>query len=125
MEVAGTAAQVVAGHRCTDLFDQIEDSRLVKNRADQEQPGTVFAAGCGAIVQYPYLQKGAARPRAVLGMFDISARMSVPADALTLAVPINKFQRMVANMDESFLTANTWGNVQRRIASGPDTRGPQ
>jgi uncharacterized protein (DUF169 family) len=93
------------------------------NFDEAEANGVVapFGAGCATIVEYPYLEKDAARPRAVLGMFDISARMTVPADALTLAVPINKFQRMVANMDESFLTTGTWGSVQKRIAGAGHT----
>jgi hypothetical protein len=32
-----------------------------------------FAAGCGSIVQYPYLERYAEMPRAILGMFDVSA----------------------------------------------------
>lgn len=97
------------------------------NFDEAELDGVVapFGAGCATIVEYPYLQNSAARPQAVLGMFDISARMTVPADTLTLAVPINKFQRMVANMDESFLTTETWANVRTRIAPEPNTRGPR
>ena len=44
------------------------------------------------------------RPRAILGMFDVSARPYVPADTLSFAVPMAKFQRMIDNMEESFLT---------------------
>jgi hypothetical protein len=53
-----------------------------------------FSAGCGSIVQYPYLEKDSARPRAVIGMFDVSARLYVPKETLTFAVPMNKFIRM-------------------------------
>lgn len=74
-----------------------------------------FAAGCGSIVQYPYLEKDSERPRAVLGMFDVSARPWAPAGVLTLAVPINKFLRMVEDMEESFLITSSWEKVQRRI----------
>ncbi len=85
---------------------------------DEAEPNAVyapFAAGCAAIVEYPYLEGHAERPRAVLGMFDISARPAVPRDRLTLAVPISKFERMVGNMDESFLLTSTWGGVKKRI----------
>jgi len=74
-----------------------------------------FSSGCGAIVQYPYLEKNSPRPRAVLGMFDISARPFVPADTLTLAVPMGKFARMVADMEESFLTTHSWAQVKKRL----------
>ncbi len=85
---------------------------------DEAEPNGVFcpfSAGCGAIVQYPYLEKAAVRPRAVIGMFDISARPFVPKETLTFAVPVNKFTRMVDNMKESFLTTRTWDKVKKRI----------
>ncbi len=75
-----------------------------------------FCAGCGALVQYPYLERTAASPRAVLGNFDVSARPYVPGQTLSFSVPINKFERMVANMDESFLITPSWGKVRRRLS---------
>jgi hypothetical protein len=54
-------------------------------------------------------------PRAVIGMFDVSARPSVPKDTLSFAVPMKKFETMIANMDESFLITESWRKVQRRI----------
>jgi hypothetical protein len=78
-----------------------------------------FAAGCGSIVQYPYLEMKAENPRAVLGMFDVSARPCVPADVLTIAIPMPKFERMVADMEESFLITESWDKVRSRIAPNP------
>jgi hypothetical protein len=66
-------------------------------------------------VQYPYLETKAATPRAVIGMFDISARPFVPADILTFAAPLSKFTRMVDNMEESFLITPSWAKIQKRI----------
>jgi uncharacterized protein (DUF169 family) len=74
-----------------------------------------FAAGCGSIVLYPYLEKDCDRPRAVLGMFDVSARPFVPENFLTFSVAMKKFVRMVENMDESFLTTRSWSKVKERI----------
>ncbi len=74
-----------------------------------------FAAGCGSMVQYPFLEGLAERPRAVLGMFNVSARPFVPADTLSFAVPMRKFRRMVENMEESFLITPSWEKVHRRI----------
>lgn len=88
---------------------------------DEAEPNGVFApfsAGCGSIVQYPYLEKDAPRPRCVLGMFDVSARPFVPADTLTFAVPMAKFERMVRNMKESFLITSSWAKVKRRVEKG-------
>jgi uncharacterized protein (DUF169 family) len=86
---------------------------------DVADPNGVFApfgAGCGSIIQYPYLERASDLPRAFLGMFDVSARPFVPEDVLSLAVPMNKFERMIDNMDESFLITPSWGKVQKRIA---------
>ena len=81
---------------------------------------TPFTAGCGAIVHHPMAQIGSSDPKAILGMFDVSARPFVEAGVLTLAVPMARFQRMVANMDESFLITPAWGNVSKRMAQKPD-----
>ena len=85
---------------------------------DQSEPNstiTPFGAGCGSIVHYPYLEKDAERPRAVIGMFDVSARSCVPAGVLTFSVPMIKFIKMIDYMDESFLITDSWKKVQKRI----------
>jgi len=74
-----------------------------------------FGAGCSSIVQNPYQEKDQESPRCVIGLFDISARPFVEKDILTFAAPMIKFQRMVANMDESFLITRSWGKVRKRI----------
>jgi uncharacterized protein (DUF169 family) len=87
---------------------------------DQAEPNGVFApfsAGCGSIVQYPYLEAKSKRPRGVIGMFDVSARPFVPEDMLTFSAPINKFKQMVENMEESFLITGSWQKLQKRIGS--------
>jgi len=86
-------------------FDEVDGNRVF----------TPFAAGCASIVLYPYLEMKSESPRAVIGMFDVSARPSVPKDTLSFAVPMKKFETMIANMDESFLITESWRKVQRRI----------
>ena len=86
---------------------------------DAVEPNAVFApfaAGCGSIVQYPYLERTAALPRAVLGMFDVSARPYVPGDVLTFAVPMTRLAAMIENMGESFLITHSWEKVRQRLA---------
>jgi uncharacterized protein (DUF169 family) len=74
-----------------------------------------FSSGCGSIVQYPYLEKDADNPRAVLGMFDVSARPFVSENVLSFSVPMKKFITMVDNIEESFLITYSWSKVQQRI----------
>lgn len=87
---------------------------------DEPEPDAViapFAAGCGSIVRYPYLQKDCDRPKCILGMFDVSARPFVWTGVLSFAVPMQKFTRMVGDMQESFLITQSWAKVQKRIQS--------
>jgi hypothetical protein len=74
-----------------------------------------FGAGCASIVYHPYHELPSQRPRAVLGMFDVSARPYVPAEVLTFAVPWPKFVRMVEDMEESFLITGSWHKVRSRM----------
>jgi hypothetical protein len=77
-----------------------------------------FSSGCASIVYHPYHELQSQRPRAVLGMFDVSARPCVPSEVLTFAVPWPKFVRMVDNMKESFLITGSWQKVRSRIQQG-------
>jgi uncharacterized protein (DUF169 family) len=85
---------------------------------DEADPNGViapFGAGCSSVVQHPYLEGKSSRPRAVIGMFDVTARPMVPKGTLTFSVPMQKFARMVGNMEESFLITDSWKKVQERI----------
>jgi len=86
-------------------FDEVEENGVF----------APFAAGCGSIVHYPYLEKDYPRPRGVIGMFDVSARPCVPEEILTFSVPMKKFTAMIDNMEESFLITDSWSKVKKRI----------
>jgi hypothetical protein len=84
---------------------------------DEAEPNAVicpFGSGCSSMVYHPYLELRSSRPRCVLGMFDISARPCVGRNTLSFAIPIPKFQRMVDNMSESFLTTDSWKDLRKR-----------
>ncbi len=88
--------------------------------ANFDQPGgdgviAPFGSGCSAIVHQPWFQGETENPKAVLGMFDASARPCVPKDVLSFAIPMKKFVTMVGNMDESFLITETWRTVKKRL----------
>lgn len=86
------------------------------DRTDQYGVVAPFAAGCGSIVHYPYFENQSDDPKAVLGMFDPSARPCVPDNALSFSVPMKKFAKMIGYMEESFLVTDTWTRVQKRIS---------
>ncbi len=85
---------------------------------DQVDPNGVicpFGSGCSSIIHYPRLEQERDHPRAVLGMFDPSARPCVPVDILTFAVPMKKFTKMIDSMEESFLITKTWDREKAKI----------
>lgn len=98
---------VLAGLFTLASFDTAEPSGVV----------APFGAGCGSVVLYPYLEKDKPQPKGVIGMFDPSARPHVPAGTLTFAVPLTKFEGLVRNMEESFLTTPTWAVIRKRIVA--------
>ena len=85
---------------------------------DQTDPNgsiTPFGAGCASVVYFPYLESKSEKQRAVIGMFDITARPFVPANVITFAIPFKRFEKMVGYMEESFLTTNSWNKLKSRI----------
>jgi uncharacterized protein (DUF169 family) len=98
-------ADVLAGLFTLASFDEAEQNMVI----------APFGSGCASIVQYPYLEAKSARPRAVIGMFDVSARPYVNKDKLSFATPMSKFKRIVDNMEESFLITPSWAKIQKRI----------
>ncbi|MDI6809127.1 MAG: DUF169 domain-containing protein [Candidatus Eisenbacteria bacterium] len=85
------------------------------DRADNEAVFAPMGSGCASIVGYPYLEAKSENPRCVLGMFDISARPHVPKNSLTFTTPTRRFKEMVLNMDESFLTTESWRTIKKRL----------
>jgi len=86
---------------------------------DQTDPNGVicpFGAGCSSIFYYPWLEQQKESPKAVLGMFDPSARPCVEPDVLTMAFPMKRFEKIVGFMEESFLTTESWDKVKKKIA---------
>jgi uncharacterized protein (DUF169 family) len=103
--------------------DALSGLFTLANFDETELDGVIapMGSGCSSIVMQPFLQGKSPRPRAVLGLFDPSARPCAPPDVLTFAVPMAKFERMVANMDESFLITETWKQMQARMARRIET----
>lgn len=85
---------------------------------DQPQGNGVispFGSGCASIVYHAIQENKKKNPKAILGMFDPSARACVPNDILTFSIPIKKFKKMVSYMEESFLITSTWDKIKNRL----------
>ena len=74
-----------------------------------------FASGCSAILTLPLKEIVNEHPRAILGLFDVSARPMVERDILTLAMPYAVFLKLLENVSGSFLETGSWKKVQERI----------
>ncbi len=97
---------VISGVFTLFYFDEVDRFKVV----------APFGAGCTTIVLYPFLESQSEEPRAILGMFDVSARPCMPATTLSLSVPMKKFDAMIENVDESFLTGHSWEVIRKRLA---------
>jgi uncharacterized protein (DUF169 family) len=86
-------------------FDQVDGDGVI----------APFGSGCSSIVFKTWHENAKENPKAVLGMFDCSARPCVPKDTLSFSIPFKKFLTMMGNMDESFLITETWKTVKKRI----------
>ena len=85
------------------------------DESNAEAVAAPFGAGCASIVQYSLLEAKKERPRAILGLFDVSARPRVKYNILTFSVPWIKFERMLKNTGEAFFATKSWSVVRDRI----------
>ena len=76
---------------------------------------TPFGSGCSTLLTHPLKEAEKEQPRAVLGMFDVSARIMVERDILTLSMPYPVFLKLLENVSGSFLGTESWRKVLRRI----------
>jgi len=89
------------------------------DRSDPYGVITPMGSGCSSIISYPFQEASSEHPRCVLGMFDVSARPCVPENKLTFAMPMQRFEQMVLNMDDSFLITNSWALIKKRLSYTP------
>ena len=75
-----------------------------------------WAAGCQTIGILPYREAKSAKPRAVVGLTDISARKYVRtllgSEYLSFAMPWEMFLEMERNVAGSFLERHVWLSLQ-------------
>ena len=101
--------------------DQLSALVVLANygRGDNENVTIPYAAGCQTIGIYPYREAGSDRPRAVVGLTDLSARVYVRKqlggrDFMTFAAPFALFEEMEQNVPGSFLMRHTWQSLLKQ-----------
>ena len=98
------------------LADPDELSALVVlanyGRGSNENVIIPYGAGCWMIGIFPYREAKADRPRAVVGLIDLSARVAIRKqlgdNLLSFAMPFSLFREMEADVEGSFLQRHTW-----------------
>ena len=98
--------------------DQLSALTVLANygRGDYENVIIPYAAGCQTIGIYPYREAKSAKPRAVVGLTDLSARVYVrkqlrDPNFMTFAAPFALFEEMEQNVPGSFLERHTWQSL--------------
>ena len=94
--------------------DQLSALVVLANygRGDNENVFTPYAAGCQTVGIYPLREAKKEKPRAVIGLTDLSARVHIRKqlgdNLMTFAVPLSLFEEMESNVEGSFLQRPTW-----------------
>lgn len=73
-----------------------------------------FGSGCEQMLTFAFDEAMKEHPRAVLGGMDTAMRSCVKSELLTFSVAAPVFERMVGNMDRSFLTTYIWEPLKGR-----------
>jgi len=83
----------------------------------EDMNGTIvpFGSGCASVIQYPLAECLKEKPRAVLGMMDVSARTFVQENVMSFAMPLKRLEEIAGYMEESFLITGSWEKVRKRI----------
>lgn len=74
-----------------------------------------FAAGCQSVFLLPYAEAQQEKPRAVIGLLDITVRPMVQSDKLSFTMPYSLFQTMEQHAAASFLGHGPWQKICERL----------
>ena len=97
--------------------DQLSALVILANyaRGGMENVIIPWAAGCQTIGILPFREAKSGKPRAVVGLTDISARKYVRsllgAEYLSFGAPWEMFLEMEGNVEDSFLKRHTWQSL--------------
>ena len=75
---------------------------------------TRFISGCGSMVTLPMNYKTKGKMKAVWGMHDISARLRMPKELMTITMPFEMVKDIYNEIDNSFIVTENWKKIKER-----------